>query len=165
MNDLNIDFQKVELGQVILPQAMEDDLRRDFQDRLRKSGFDLLEPGKSALISKMKTLIVEQVHYSHEPLNVNFSTFLSEQLHYEYSYLSRLFSSVEGTTIEKFITRQKIEKVKELLFYDELNLTEIAFQMDYSSVAYLSTQFKRDTGMTPTEFKKGRKPGHHSLDF
>lgn len=89
---------------------------------------------------------------------------MSDQVHHDYSYLSRLFSSVEGITIEKFILSQKIEKVKELLFYDELTLSEIAFQMNYSSVAHLSSQFKKETGMTTTEFKKQRKPGHRSLD-
>ncbi len=127
-------------------------------------GFELLETGKSALISQIKSLIIGQIHYKTESLKVNFSTFLAESLHHDYSYLSRLFSSVEGITIEKFITQQKIERVKELLFYNQLTLSEIAFQLDYSSTAHLSSQFKKETGMTPSAFKSQHKPGHRHLD-
>ncbi|MEX2370612.1 MAG: AraC family transcriptional regulator [Bacteroidales bacterium] len=164
LKEYGISFQNVELGQVTLSGPMSPDTREQFGTKLETLGFELLEPGKSTLISKIKTLIIEQVHYSTEPLAVNFSTYLSEKLNYEYSSLSRLFSSVEGVTIERYVTLQKIEKVKELLFYDELSLSEVAFQMNYSSVAYLSTQFKKETGMTPTQFKQSHKPGLRHLD-
>ncbi|MFO8054017.1 MAG: AraC family transcriptional regulator [Bacteroidales bacterium] len=164
LNKTGIDYQQVELGQVSLPQELPAEKRKLLEKEMQAIGFELLEPGTSALISRLKTLVINQLHHEEEPLNVNFSTFLSQKLHHEYSYLSRLFSSVEGVTLEKFITRQKIEKVKELIFYDELSLSEIAFQMGYSSAAYLSTQFKKETGMTPSAFKQRKTPGHQNLD-
>ena len=111
----DIQFTKVELGQASLEQPLSDEQQKTLKNKLEMLGFELLEPGKSSLISRVKSLIIQQIHHSEEQLNMNFSTFLSENLHHEYTYLSRLFSSVEGITIEKFITRQKIEKVKELL--------------------------------------------------
>lgn len=164
LKDIGIDFLNVSLGQVHLQKELTEKERQELSSRLRKLGFELLEPGKSVIISRIKTLIIEHVHYSKESIPVNLSTYLSDQLHYDYSYLSRLFSSVEGITIERFITLQKIEKVKELLFYDELTLSEIAWQMNYSSGAYLSTQFRKETGMTPTQFRKSRAPGHKAID-
>lgn len=164
LNELSIDYVQIELGEVSLSKELSPSQHTEFSNKLKTLGFELLESSKSTIISQMKTLIVEQIHHKKDPLQVNFSTFLSDQLHHEYGYLSRLFSSVEGITIEKFITRQKIERVKELLFYKELTLSEIAFQMNYSSVAHLSAQFKKETGMTPTAFKKSKKPGHTSLD-
>jgi AraC-like DNA-binding protein len=119
----------------------------------------LLEPGKSVLISKIKTVIIEQIHHAQEPLSINFSSLISDKLNHEYAYLSRLFSSVEGITIEKFIVLQKIEKVKEYLIYNQMTLSEIANEMKYSSVAHLSSQFKKETGMTPTQFKS--QSSHH----
>lgn len=164
LQNLKIEFQEVKLGKVTFTQPIEKKSLSLLNDQLTAIGFELLEPGRSSLISKIKTLIVQQIHYNKEPLKENFSTYLAEKLHHEYSYLSRLFSSVEGITIEKYIARQKIEKVKELLFYNEQTLSEIAFQMDYSSTAYLSTQFKKETGMTPTQFKDMHQPGHRHLD-
>lgn len=164
LQDLQIATDRIELGQITLSSALDAAKREELSKRLLSVGFELLEPGRSSLISQIKILIIDQIHHRNEPLRENFSSFLSGRLHHEYSYLSRLFSSVEGITIEKFITKQRIEKVKELLFYDELTLSEIAFKMDYSSVAYLSTQFKKETGMTPTEFKNSRQPDHRHLD-
>ena len=155
---------KVELGKVSLSQSIPEDTKEKLAQQLQKRGFELLESGKSALISRIKTLIIELVHYRNETLQENLSIFLSEQLHQEYSGLSKLFSQVEGMTIERFYTLQKIEKVKEYLFYDELSLSEIAFRMNYSSVAYLSAQFKKETGMTPSEFKKNGQVKRKSLD-
>ncbi|MCB9326456.1 MAG: helix-turn-helix domain-containing protein [Lewinellaceae bacterium] len=163
-NRLDIPFIKVELGKVYLPQALDSQQRTALSEKIEPLGFELLGPATDILISTIKTLIIDQIHYSKEPLAVNFSVFLSERLHYNYSHLSRLFSSVEGITIERFITLQKIERVKGFLFYDELTLSEISFLMNYSSVAYLSSQFKKETGMTPTAFKKNRDPQHKSLD-
>jgi AraC-like DNA-binding protein len=162
--DIKIEVLNVELGQITLKAELDANKRKELDNQLKTMGFELLESSRASLISRIKALIIEQIHYSEESLKENFSSFLSDRLHHEYSYLSRLFSSVEGITIEKFIARQKIEKVKELLFYDELTLSEIAFKMDYSSVAYLSTQFKKETGMTPTEFKSSHQPGHRHLD-
>lgn len=164
LRDTNLPYEKVALGQATLSRPLTPEETSSLSVKLPSLGFELLEENNSRLISRLKGLIVEQVHHSKEPLQVNFSTYLSEKLNHEYSYLSRLFSSVEGITIEKYITRQKIERVKELLFYDEMSLTEIAGQMNYSSTAYLSTQFKKETGMTPSEFKKLQSPGHRHLD-
>jgi len=164
LSDLNMDVNSIKLGEVVISNSIDNNRKEELKMLLADRGFELLEDGKSRIISKIKAIIVEQIHYSSEELKVNFSTLLADQLHHDYSYLSRLFSSVEGITIEKFILSQKIEKVKELLFYDEMTLSEIAFQMNYSSTAHLSGQFKKETGMTTSEFKKMRKPGHHSLD-
>jgi AraC-like DNA-binding protein len=164
LDGLKIQYQNIELGQVVLPEPIDKNHLKIFENKINSLGFELLEPGKSSLISKIKTVIIDQIHYNKEPISINFSSLIGDKLHHDYSYLSRLFSSVEGVTIEKFIVRQKIEKVKELLFYDELSLSEIAFKMDYSSVAYLSTQFKKETGMTPTQFKNTHQPGHRHLD-
>jgi AraC-like DNA-binding protein len=164
LNALNIPFHQVELGEVLLKEALSSRDHNLLKEQLGSLGFELLEKGKSALISRIKTLLIQQIHHEKEALNINFSVFLAEKLNYEYSYLSRLFSSVEGITIEKFITQQKIEKVKELLFYNELSLAEIAFQLNYSSAAYLSTQFKKETGMTPSQFKKNRHPSRWEID-
>lgn len=121
---------------------------------LGKIGFELLDDKKRRLIEHIKTIIIEQVHYQDHQEPVKLSVYLAERLHYDYNYLSNLFSSIEGITIEQFHIQQKIEKVKELLAYDELTLSEIAWQLGYSSVAYLSNQFKKVTGLTPSQFKQ-----------
>lgn len=144
---------KVELGEVeiskTLTQAQKDKLNAD----LNRFGFELIDDKKSQLIEKIKNVIVEQVHYSDEHLKTSFSKFLSRQLHHDYTYLSNLFSEVQGTTIEQYFIAQKIEKVKELLVYGELSLSEIAVKLNYSSVSHLSKQFKKITGLTPSHFK------------
>jgi AraC-like DNA-binding protein len=159
-----ISYFKVSLGEAEIQEQLSLETKSKFEKMLQESGFELLEYGKSVLVSKVKTMVIKQIHHSNEPLKVNFSDYLSENLHHEYSYLSHLFSSVEGITIEKFIIRQKIERVKEMLFYNELNLTEIAHLLDYSSVAHLSSQFRKETGMTTSQFRQLGKPGHKSLD-
>lgn len=164
LEELEIDYVNVNLGQIDLSQPLSKGDLNQLEIKLKNFGFEILEPGNSSLVSKIKTTLIEQIHYNTEYLNINFSAFISDKLNHEYSYLSRLFSAVEGITIEKYITKLRIEKVKELLYYNELSLTQIAYQLGYSSVAYLSTQFKKETGMTPTEFKKLRGPGHKSLD-
>jgi AraC-like DNA-binding protein len=121
---------------------------------LLRSGLELMDDKKAVLIEKIKNAIIEMVHYKDELLKVNFSDFLSEKLNYDYTYLANLFSETQGTTIEKFIIAHKIERVKELIIYDEFNLTEIAWMMHYSSVAHLSNQFKKITGLTPSHFKQ-----------
>lgn len=154
----------IQLGEVIVKDAPLPEQLEELGKKLSDQGFELLEDQKSKLINQIKSIIVDQIHHKNKSLNINFSYLLSESLNHEYTSLSKLFSSVEGITIEKFILKQKVEKVKELLFYDELTLTEIAYKMSYSSVAHLSNQFKKETGMTPSEFKRLRKPGHQPLD-
>ncbi|MEQ9289562.1 MAG: AraC family transcriptional regulator [Cyclobacteriaceae bacterium] len=162
--DLGIPIERIQLGEVIPPHSLDESQKLMLSEKLTDHGFELLTDSKSKLIGQIKSLLIKWIHYPEETSNKNFSLLLSENLNHDYSYLSKLFSPVEGITIERFIVRQKIEKVKELIIYDELTLSEIAFQMGYSSVAYLSTQFKNETGMTPTEFKKLKKPDRRSLD-
>lgn len=163
-NKLNISIKHIELGKVISDTEINDDLKSILGEHLSKNGFELLQNKNQKTIEQIKTLIVKQIHYSKEQLTTNFSVFISEKLHQEYSSLSKLFSSVEGITIERFIVKQKIERVKELLYYKEYSLSEIAFQMNYSSVAHLSAQFKKETGMPPSQFKKLNDPNLNFLD-
>lgn len=143
----------VELGEV----EMEDDLSKEqllqLDTKLKALGFELIDDKKSQTIEKIKNAIVTLIHHSNQDLKTNLSVFITSQLHQDYNYLSNLFSEVEGTTIEKYFITHKIEKVKELLVYDELSLSEIADRLGYSSVAYLSNQFKKITGLTPSFFK------------
>ncbi|GAB3338560.1 AraC family transcriptional regulator [Cryomorphaceae bacterium 1068] len=164
LDNLNIETSSIELGEVHTPNNITSDQKSQLEELLAARGFELLQDQKSKLIGQIKAIIVDQIHHNKEALNINFSTLIADKLHQEYSSLSRLFSSVEGVTIERFILKQKVERVKELIFYNELTLSEIAHQMDYSSVAHLSAQFKKETGMTPTAFKKMRNPGRQSLD-
>src|SRR5580765_1201937 len=131
---------------------------------LKKSGIELMEDKKSILIEKIKNIIVELVHYAEEPLEINFSEYLSMKLNHDYTYLANLFSETQGITIEHFHIQHKIERVKELLIYDELNITEIAWKMHYSSVAHLSNQFKKMTGLTPSFFKKIKQKKREGLE-
>lgn len=163
-DNLSINYNSIVLGEVNSPQLIESIKKEKLKHELSNHGFELLEDSKSKIINKIKALIIDEIHYKKDILKVNFSSFLSEEIHQEYTSLSKLFSAVEGITIERFILKQKIEKVKELLFYNQLTLSEIAFQLNYSSTAHLSSQFKKETGLTPTQFKKIRKPLHKSLD-
>ena len=120
---------------------------------LKKSGLSLIEDKKGMLVEKIKNVIIELVHYSEDQIKINFSDYLSEKLNYDYTYLANLFSEHQGITIEHYFLNHKIERVKELLIYDELNITEIAYRLHYSSVAHLSNQFKKITGLTPSHYK------------
>ncbi|MEN2284387.1 helix-turn-helix domain-containing protein [Algoriphagus sp. SE2] len=144
----------VELGMVELLEDITEVQRNQLKIDLLKSGLELLDDKKSILIEKIKNVIIEMVHYSDELPKVNYSDYLSKKLGYDYTYLANIFSEVKGITIQQFIILHKIERVKELLIYDELNLTEIAHKMHYSSVAHLSNQFKKITGLTPSFYKQ-----------
>lgn len=154
LRKLGLHYAVVELGEADILENITAEQQVLFKEALLKSGLELMDDKKSVLIQKIKNIIVELVHYSEEPLVLKFSEYLSQKLNHDYTYLANLFSEVQGTTIEKFLIAHKIERVKELLIYDELNLTEIAYQMHYSSVAHLSTQFKKVTGLTPSYFKQ-----------
>ena len=144
----------VSLGEVVLlEKKLTSEQTRQLKHSLSALGFELIDDRKSKLIEQMKNTIVDLVHYS-EPTEKKHSVYISEKLHHDYSYLSKLFSEVEGLTIEQYIIRQKIERVKELLVYDELSLSEIAYRLGYSSVAHLSAQFKKVTGLTPSYYKQ-----------
>jgi len=157
LEKLGLHYIVVELGEAEIMEDISVEQHDQFKDALLKSGLELLDDKKSVLIQKIKNVIVELIHYSEEPLAINFSDHLSQKLNHNYTYLANLFSEVQGTTIEKFIIAHKIERVKELLVYNELNLTEIAYLMHYSSVAHLSAQFKKITGLTPSHFKQLRE--------
>ncbi len=153
LTKLGLHFTSVELGEVELKEDVsEEDLER-LGVILKMSGLELMDDKKSILVERIKAIIIEQVQTSDKELKVNLSDFISEKLNHNYSYLSNLFSEVKGTTIEKFYLAHKIEKVKELLVYDELTLTQIAWKLHYSSVSHLSGQFKKMTGLTPSHFK------------
>jgi AraC-like DNA-binding protein len=153
LDKLGLHYTTVELGEANVREEISDEQMASLGNSLRKAGLDLMDDKKSILVEKIKTLIIELVHYSDEQIKTNLSDYLSEKLNYNYTYIANLFTEVKGITIEQFYLSHKIEKVKELLIYDELNLTEIAYKMHYSSVAHLSTQFKKMTGLTPTHFK------------
>jgi AraC-like DNA-binding protein len=154
LTKLGLHYTVVDLGEADILEDISPEQQDQFKTALLKSGLELMDDKKSVLIQKIKNIIVELVHYSEEPLAINFSDYLSQQLNHNYTYLANLFSEVQGTTIEKFLIAHKIERVKELLVYNELNLTEIAYLMHYSSVAHLSAQFKKVTGLTPSHFKQ-----------
>ena len=161
---LGLHYTSVELGEAEVRENISVKQRDQVRTALLKSGLELMDDKKSVLIQKIKNVIIELVHYSEEPLTINFSEYLSQQLHHDYTYLANLFSEVQGTTIEKFLIAHKIERVKELLVYNELNLTEIAYKLHYSSVAHLSAQFKKVTGLTPSHFKQLKNKRRSMLD-
>lgn len=154
LKKLGLHFIVVDLGEVEIMENITEEQRASLKTALLTSGLELMDDKKSVLIEKIKSTIIEMVHHSDEVIKTNFSDFLSDKLHYDYTYLSNLFSEVQGTTIEQFIISHKIERIKELIIYDELNITEIAFKMNYSSVAHLSNQFKKATGLSPSHFKQ-----------
>lgn len=162
--ELNLTIAHIQLGKVESSSEINDKTKSKLSALLMERGFEILLDKNQKIVEQIKAIVVEQVHHSDEVLHTNFSVYLSEKLKLEYTSLSRLFSSVEGITIERFILKQKIEHVKELLFYKEFTLSEIAFQMNYSSVAHLSSQFKKETGMSPSDFKKLKNPNLQSLD-
>jgi len=151
---LGIHWESVDLGEAIVKDPVSAELLRELNNALLKSGLEIMDDKKSQLIEKMKTIVIEQIHYAEEPLDINFSDFLASKLNYDYTYLSNLFTLTQGMTLEHYIIAHKIEKVKELLIYEELTINEIAFKMNYSSAAHLSKQFKKVTGLTASEFKK-----------
>ena len=150
---LGLHYVTVNLGEVDVFENITDKQREKLKAILLKSKLELMDDKKAILIERIKAVIVEMVHYADELPKTNFSNFLSKKLDYDYTYLANLFSDTQGTTIEHYIILHKIEKVKELIIYDELNLTEIADKLHYSGVAHLSSQFKKITGLTPSYFK------------
>jgi YesN/AraC family two-component response regulator len=153
LEKMKLQHHVVELGEVEVMKDLSDRERRELKRVLLKSGLELMDDERAILVEQIKNVIVEMVHYTDELPKVNFSYFLSEKLNRPYAHLSTLFEEVKGVTIQHFIILHKMERVKELIIYDELNLTEIADKLNYSSVAHLSTQFKKYTGLTATFFK------------
>jgi len=154
LRKLGLHFIVVDLGEVEIMENISAEQREQMKAALLISGFELMDDKKAILIEKIKIAVIELVHHSDENIKINFSDFLSEKLNHNYTYLANLFSEVQGTSIEHFIIAHKIERIKELIIYDELNITEIAWKMNYSSVAHLSNQFKKVTGLTPSHFRQ-----------
>lgn len=164
LDKLGLKVKNIKLGEVVLNNELTDEDKNTLREVLIPLGFEIIDDKKSRIIEKMKNIIIDLVHYQNYDLKFNLSDVLSSKMHHDYNYLSNLFSEVEGTTIEKYFIAQKIERVKELLVYDELSLSEIAFQLNYSSVGYLSNQFKKVTGLSPSHFKKIREEKRKPLD-
>jgi AraC-like DNA-binding protein len=162
LKSLGLHFIIVDLGEVEIMEDLSPEQRALLQNELLLSGLELMDDRKGILIERIKNAVVEMVHHSDENLKINFSDYLEEKLQYDYTYLANLFSEVQGSTIGQFIIAHKVERIKELITYGELNISEIAWKMNYSSVAHLCNQFKKITGLTPTHFKqlkdKRRKP-------
>lgn len=164
LKKLGLHYVIVDLGMVEILEDITLAQRLQLRENLKKSGLELLDDKRSILIDKIKNLIVEMIHYSDELPKVNYSEYISEKLAYDYTYLANIFSEVKGITIQQFIIMHKIEKVKELLIYDELNLTEISYRLHYSSVAHLSNQFKKITGLTPTFYRQLKNKRKQNLE-
>lgn len=164
LKKLGLPVKQVELGEVELERKLSAGEKENITAALSPLGFEVIDEKKSRVIEKIKTTIIDLVHHQDGDMQQNLSDVLRSKLHQDYSHLSKLFSEVEGTTIEKYFIAQKIEKVKELLVYDELSLSEIAHRLNYSSVAYLSNQFKKVTGLTPTHFRQVGKNKRKPLD-
>lgn len=153
LDKLGLEHGTIGLGQVTLTSDISPPQHDALKEALMRSGLELMDDKKAVLIDKIKAIITEMVHYAEEPLHITFSRHLTSKLHYDYTYLANLFSEVTGTTIEHYIIQHKIDRVKELLLYEDLTLTQISHKLNYSSVAHLSNQFKKVTGLTPTAFK------------
>jgi YesN/AraC family two-component response regulator len=164
LDKLGLHHTRVEIGETEIMEELSAEQRDILSNSLRMIGLELLEDKRNIMVEKIKTIIIELVHYNEDQIKTNLSDYLSEKLNHNYTYLSNLFSEIKGTTIEKYYLSNKIEKVKELLVYDELNLTEIAWKMHYSSVAHLSNQFKKMTGLTPSHFKNLKNKNRSTLE-
>jgi AraC-like DNA-binding protein len=164
LEKLGVQYVDVKIGEANTVEDVSKEQLQKLDDALRKSGLELMDDKRSILVEKIKAAIIELVHYTDDQIKVNLSDYLSEKLKYDYTYLANLFSEVKGVTIEKFYLAHKIEKVKELIVYDELNLSEIADKLHYSSVAHLSNQFKKMTGLTPTHFKTLKNKRRRTLE-
>ncbi len=154
LKKLGLHFVFVDLGEVEIMENISDEVKEQLRKALRQSGFELMDDTKSVLVQKIKKVINDIVYHSDEIIKKNFSEFLSEKLTHDYTFLSTLFSAMQGTTIEQYLIAHKVERIKELIIYGELSMTEISWKMNYSSVAHLSSQFKKVTGLSPTHFKK-----------
>lgn len=164
LEKLGLHYSRVDLGEVDVRGSVTPEQRAALSVALKRSGLELMEDKKAILIERIKAVVIEMVHYEEELPKVNFSTYISEKLDLSYTYLATLFSEVTGITIERYIIAHKIERVKELLLYDELTLTEISYRLNYSSVAHLSNQFKKTTGLTPTFYKNLKHKKRGSLN-
>lgn len=164
LKKLGLHFIVLELGEVEIMEDISLEQRNELKLGLINSGLELMDDKRAVLIEKIKNAIIEMVHHSDEMIKVNFSDYLSQKLNHDYTYLANLFSEIQGVTIEHFIINHKIERIKELIIYDELNITEIAWKMNYSSVAHLSNQFKKVTGLSPSHFKQMKDKRRNQIE-
>jgi len=164
LNKLGLKYSVVDLGTVEIMEDLTQEQHDQLKTNLLQSGLELLDNKKAILIEKIINVIVQMIHYTDEVPKENYSDFISEKLNYDYTYLSNIFSEVKGITIQQFIIIHKIERVKELLLYDELNLSEIAYKLNYSSVAHLSNQFKKVTGLSPSYYKQLKQKRNGNLE-
>jgi AraC-like DNA-binding protein len=164
LSRLGLHFIVVDLGEVEIMENISLAQREQLKIALLDSGLELIDDKRAILIDKIKNVIIEMVHHTDDAIKTNFSDFLSGKLNHDYTYMANLFSEVQGTTIAQFIIQHKIERIKELIMYDELNITEIAWKMNYSSVAHLSNQFKKVTGLSPSHFKKLRNRRRNPIE-
>jgi YesN/AraC family two-component response regulator len=164
LSSLDLHFVIVDLGEVEIMEDLDSEQLEELKMALQAADLELMDNKKAILIERIKTTIVEMVHHSNEGLKINFSNYLSEKLHHDYTYMANLFSEMQGTTIEQFMIAHKVERIKELIIYGELNITEIAWKMNYSSVAHLSNQFKKMTGLSPSQFKQLKDKTRRSLE-
>jgi len=154
LKKMGLHYIVVDLGEVDIMENLTASQLLELKNALLETGLELMDDKRASLIERIKNVITEMVHHSEEMIKTNFSDYLSEKLQYDYTFLSNLFSEVQGSTITQYVILNKVERIKELIKYDDLNLTEIAYKMNYSSVAHLSNQFKKVTGLTPSHFKK-----------
>jgi AraC-like DNA-binding protein len=164
LKKIGLHFIIVDLGEIEIMENISDEKRTLLRKGLANSGLELMDDKKAILIEKIKNVIIEMIHYSDEMPKVNYSDYISEKLNHDYTYLSNIFSEVKGMTIQQFIINHKIERAKELLLYDEFNLTEISYKLNYSSVAHLSNQFKKVTGLSPSFFKQLKQKRNSNLE-
>jgi AraC-like DNA-binding protein len=164
LTEMELHPVSVELGVAVIQEELSEEQLKELDERLGKIGFERLKDRNKQMIDKIKTLVIQKIHHQNLQQGFNWSKWLSEQVYYDYRFLSHLFSSIEGITIEQFIIKQKIEKVKELIVYGEMNFSEISYMLGYSSPAHMSNQFRKITGMTPGDFKKLRKPLRNTID-
>ena len=164
LQKLDIDENNVALGVIDIPGSLSMDQFRQLRELLVEVGLELMEDNKSILVERVKNIITEMIQYNDDSPRVNYSDYISEKLGYDYTYLSNIFSEVKGMTIQQYIILHKIEKVKELILYDELNLSEISYKLNYSSVAHLSNQFKKVTGLSPSFFKQLKQKRNSNLE-
>lgn len=164
LNSLKIQFNSIELGVIETSKDLDNIQYQKLNKKLSESGLELIDDKKSILAEKTKNLVIEMIRNNQGNINQNYSSYLSQKLNYDYTYLSNIFSEDKGVTLKQYIIVQKIEKVKELILYNELSLTEISFMMNYSSLAHLSSQFKKITGMTPSQYKRLKEKGRKNLE-
>lgn len=162
--ELNLQVVNIQLGEVSTPNELNDEQKQELKLKLKSLGFELIDNSKNQLVERIKTLLINHIQHSDNPIHINYSDYLSKEIGKDYRYLSSLFPAFTGITIEKYIIQLKVEKIKEYMFYEELSISEIAYKMNYSSPAHLSRQFKQVCGLSPKDYKQQIGANRKSLD-